>query len=277
MSKTNAPAVVHEHVQHVAGGVLHWSPDVWTALGTCVAAGTALAAVLAALVIGRRQLGEAQTLRREQAQPYIAVFIEETGTGIHQYNLVVKNFGATAAKDVRVSITPPPRSANLRNSHAEHYFKIPEVISVLVPGQEWSTYWDWSGALDKATDLPRRYDAEVSFRDSRGKEVDTYQFVLDWEPLIARGGPTRYGIHQVADSLQDISTAIRGVTIGRTSIPVETFDGKTQRNEARRNRRRRERRFRVAGNSQDPPSRLDRVLVGAAKVTERAKRYFWPG
>jgi hypothetical protein len=42
-----------------------------------------------------------------------------TGTGVHQYNLVVKNFGATAATDVRVKITPDPRSANLRNSKVE--------------------------------------------------------------------------------------------------------------------------------------------------------------
>src|SRR5207248_1820045 len=98
------------------------------------------------------QLGEAQRLRREQAQPYVAAFIDETGTGIHQYDLVVKNFGTTAATDVRVKITPPPRSANLRNSDVEHWLKVPEAIPVLVPGQQWATYWDWSGALDEAKD-----------------------------------------------------------------------------------------------------------------------------
>jgi hypothetical protein len=269
------PRQVHQVGHTVAHGFWHLSPEVWTAIGTCVAGGTAVVALLVAVIVGLRQLGEARRLRREQAQPYVAVFIDETGTGIHQYNLALKNFGATAAKDVRVKITPPLRSANLRNSDAEHQLKLPDVIPVLVPGQQWDTYWDWSGALDEAKDLPRIYEAEVSFSDSRCKHVDTYRFVLDWEPLIARSSTTRYGIHHVADALRDIDSAIKRVTTRGGAIAVEGFDRDEERKRARRDRRRRERRYRVAGNSEDPASPLDRVLVKAEKTLNRL-RSGWP-
>lgn len=257
----------------VARGFWHLSPEVWTAFGTCVAGGAAVVALVVAVIAGLRQLGEAQRLRREQAQPYVAVFIDETGTGIHQYDLVVKNFGATAATDVRVKITPKPRSANLRNSEVEHWLKVPDTIPVLVPGQQWDAYWDWSGALDEAKDLPRTYEAEVSFSDSRGHHVDTYRFVLDWEALIARGSQTRYGIHHVAHALQDISNGFRRVTTGGGSITVESFDGEEQREKAQRIRRRRERRFRVAGNSDRPATALDRVLVMAEDASDRIRSH----
>jgi hypothetical protein len=255
----------------VAHGFWHLSPGVWTAIGTCVAGGAALVALVVALIVGLRQLGEAQQLRREQVQPYVAAFIDETGVGSHQYDLVVKNFGATAATDVRVKITPKPRSANLRNSEVEHWLKVPETISVLVPGQQWDTYWDWSGALKEATDLPRTYEAEVSFSDSRGDHVATYRFVLDWETLIARGSQTRYGIHHIANSLQDIRNAIGRVATGGGSITVESFDGNELRKKAKRNNRKRERRSRVAGNSDDTASALDRVLVRADRASDRLR------
>jgi hypothetical protein len=281
-----------------ASTFLNVSPNAWAAIGTwaLVLVGV-IAAVVAGLAakgaygaakeqlveaqrarlqraetaerISREQAEAAQRLREEEAQPYVAVFIDLTGTGIHQYDLVVKNFGATAATDVRVKITPTPRSANLRKSNAENWLKVPEVIPVLVPGQAWTTYWDWSGALDEVKDLPRIYEAEVSFSDSRGKRVGPYRFVLDWDTLIDRGSATRYGIHHVADALQDISTAIRSVTSGGTSIPVQNFDGERQRRNATRDDRRRQRRYRVAGNSGDRPSALDRILVKTEKASKR--------
>jgi hypothetical protein len=272
MNKVTAPVVIHHQVQHLATGLWHLSPDVWTAIGSCVGASAAVVALIIAVIFGLRTVGEARRLRREQAQPYVAVFIEETGTGIHQYNLAVKNFGATAAKSVQVTITPKPRSANLRNSNAEDWLKVPEVIPVLVPGQRWDTYWDWSGALDEAKDLPRAYVAEVSFNDSRGKYVDTYRFPLDWGPLIDRGSQTKYGVHQVADALQDIRTTINRVTSGQGQVTVESFDRDSERKQNAKNRRKRLRRWRVAGNTQDDPSRLDHLLVRAEKLSERLKR-----
>ena len=55
---------------------------------------------------------------------------------------------------------------------------MPETLPVLVPGQEWRTFWDTT--FDRReSDLPRRHEATVKFKDSRGKEHD-FKSILDW-------------------------------------------------------------------------------------------------
>lgn len=78
--------------------LLELPADAWSALA-------AWSAVLLAMVAGfiaRGQLRETRRLREEQAQPYVIVFAETSEAGQWVVDLVVKNFGTTAAKDVRV-------------------------------------------------------------------------------------------------------------------------------------------------------------------------------
>jgi hypothetical protein len=117
------------------------------------------------------QLAEAQRLRREQIQPYVAVFTESSGNHPAQVDLVVKNFGMTPAREIHIEFSPRPRSANLRNSNVEEYFRVPDVIALLVPSQEWRTYWDWGAALKEAEDLPRRYEVKVTYSDQHGNKI----------------------------------------------------------------------------------------------------------
>jgi hypothetical protein len=63
-----------------------WSPEAWTALAAWVTVGVAAAAGYAAL----GQLNETARLRREQAQPYVVVYIEPSAAGTYLIDLVMK-------------------------------------------------------------------------------------------------------------------------------------------------------------------------------------------
>jgi len=197
---------------NAAVSIWHLGPDVWAAIATWVGACVALAAGIAVATIGRSQLAEARRLRREQAQPYVVVFAQESDSGPWNIDLVIKNFGETAATDVRVTFSAPLDSAVLRTPPSHSPIKTPEVIPVLVPGQEWRTFWDSTQARDEAKDLPQRYTATVVFSDSHRRPVDAhYEFVIDWQVLLDRGFVQVYNVHHIADALRDIRDDLRRV------------------------------------------------------------------
>ena len=178
-----------------------WKPDAWAALGTWATAGVALVAGLVAL----GQLAEARSLRREQAQPYVALFTETSAAQPNNLvEIVVRNFGTTAAYDVRVQIDPSPRRAAMSQ---QPDVWLPERIPVLVPDQEWRTFWD-AGHKRFESDLPRHHEATVGFADSHGR---TYSLdaVLDWDAYFGRSQVAIYGTHHSAKALQEISTTIK--------------------------------------------------------------------
>ena len=130
-----------------------WIEDRWHAL-TGVGSGTwlaiamwvAVAVGLAALLYAHRQLKRNRALRLEQMRPHVAMFMEPHASDWHLVELVVKNYGQTAAHNVSFSFENPPTVAQYENEHnglvgiAE--LALPSEIPVLAPGQEWRTGWD---------------------------------------------------------------------------------------------------------------------------------------
>lgn len=190
--------------------VWHLAPEAWTAIATWLGIGVAIAVGAVAATVGGGQLTEARRLRREQAQPYVVVFTEGSGNDPRHLDLVIKNFGKTAAIDVRVVFSAPLESAVLRGHPSHSPIKTPDVIPVLVPGQEWRTFWDFTPARDQASDLPDEYVATVTFSDSQGQRVDAeYRFVINWRVLIDRGFVNVYNLHNAAEALREISEVLR--------------------------------------------------------------------
>lgn len=188
----------------------------WTALAACV---TAAVAVIAA-VIGRGQLREARTLREAQAQPQVVVYLDESGNHPTQIDLVIKNFGATAATDVRVTFSDSLESANLKRP-----IKVPALIPVLVPGQDWRAYWDFTEARVKAK-LPTHYTATVEFNTAvRREKPYAYTFDVDWQPVIDRGFINVYTMHDLAESIDRIRTRLDGWGDFSGGLKVVTRDG----------------------------------------------------
>jgi hypothetical protein len=143
------------------GAVWSWpfsTAEEWSALA---AWGTATVALIAGgVAVG--QLGEARRLREEQAQPYVVAYMEPSVAGAYFMDLVVRNFGTTAAHDVRLRIDPAPRRAAGTRGDVWP----PDSIPVLVPGQEWRTLWDCGARVDSG--LPDHHEAAISVRTPRG-------------------------------------------------------------------------------------------------------------
>src|SRR5262245_14565535 len=87
----------------IVGVLASWpfkTPEDWTAAAAWVTAFVAIAAA----VVGLGQLAEARRVRLEQSQPYVVIFMEPSRAGTYFIDLVVRNFGTTAAYDVRVKV-----------------------------------------------------------------------------------------------------------------------------------------------------------------------------
>lgn len=230
-----------------------WSPEAWAALAAWVTVGVAAAAGYVAL----GQLGEARgmrieqaRLRHEQAQPYVVAYIESSAAGTWIYDLVVRNFGATAAHDVSLDISPAPRRSidekRRKNSDAgqlsdadqqsdaqqqpDENVWLPDRIPVLVPGQEWRTLWD-TGLSRVKSDLPDHHDATITYRDSQNHAY-TVCAALDWRTFKDQESVTVYGAHDAAKALREMSKAIAKWKEGPTGglrVYVRDGDAKDRR------------------------------------------------
>jgi hypothetical protein len=197
--------------------LLSWSPETWSAIAAWLTAGVAIAAG----VIAVGQLSEARRLRKEQAQPYVAMFTETKPEVDEQFvDLVINNFGQTAAFNVRIRIEPWPHRAD--DSHSRVW--LPEHIPTLVPGQEWRTHWDF-GPRRAGSDLPTRHAATVHFQDSQ-EESFRLQYVLDWGIYENRMQVTTYGAHHAAKALREIQkTTSRWTESAAGGLSVVSRDG----------------------------------------------------
>ncbi len=203
-----------------------WTPDHWAALGTNV---TALIA-LAAGVVAWRQLREARRLRLEQAQPYVVCFAERTPGHDQALDIVIRNFGTTAARDVTLTVTPPL----MRSGHAgqpPEEVNLPDRLPVLVPGQEWRTWWDL-GTSRADAELISRHDAVVNYKDSQGKPLPSTPSVIDWADFSQRTWLVTYGMHETATALRELSKTVAGFKYrmsGGLAVYVRDADAADQR------------------------------------------------
>jgi hypothetical protein len=183
-----------------------WIRDRWHDV-TNAGSGTWLAVALwAAVVLGivalvyvSRQLKRNRDLKVEQMRPHVAMFMEPHAADWHVVELVVRNFGQTAAFDIEFSFLNPPTVARYENAHdgmvdiAE--LRLPGELPVLAPGQEWRTVWDSS--LDRyelGGSIEWRFVGTVTYHDRPEQKAGwrkvkdnrrSYKtnVVLDWDDL----------------------------------------------------------------------------------------------
>jgi len=174
-----------------------WQSADWSALAAWV---TVAVAVIVA-IIALSQLRLARRLRKEQARPYVAAYMEGTPHHERFIDLVVANFGKTMAKDVRLQVTPAPRSS-VQGGEPQDLW-LPECIPALAPGQVWRTLWDFFPERAKA-DLPSRHEAVLTYTDAQGDRLDPTPSILDWAAYRGRLSVTTYDLHDAAEALREI-------------------------------------------------------------------------
>lgn len=84
------------------------SAEQWTAAGTWA---TVIVALIAAR-IGLRGVAESRKLRLAQAQPYVVAYMEQHPDDPKLIELVIRNFGTTAARSVEIKAKPKLRRTN---------------------------------------------------------------------------------------------------------------------------------------------------------------------
>lgn len=163
----------------------------------------------AALVIARGQLREASSARkqtkkleREKSQPYVVAFLEESAVGSRILDLVVRNYGQTAGRNIRLSFEPTLNRTD--GDGGEEDVILPDLISFLAPRQEWRTLFDVATERAHREDLPLLYKGVVTY-EGIDNEPQKSDVVIDLHPFKARIFPEILGVHHAAEALQDIS------------------------------------------------------------------------
>lgn len=209
----------------VSGGLLtridHWNAAGWAAAAAWVTVGAAIVAI----GVARRQLGESKHLRREQAKPYVVAYMESYSASPHIVKLVIKNFGNTAAHDVRVEITPTPQRTD--GSAGIEAVWVPDDIAMLVPGQAWETLWDFGPARGDEPRLPDRHEARITYIDllAPGQSREETRASLDWGQYKGRRWMTTYSEHDAAKALREIEKSVRRWSEFGGGLSVWTRDG----------------------------------------------------
>lgn len=208
-------------------GLPQWITDAST---IATAVGTALTAIVAvvALIIAVQQVKEAKRAREqaayldaERSQPYVVAYMEASGATPALIDLVIKNYGLTAAYDVRLAVDPWPE----RVIEPAGPLAIPTNIPVLAPGQEWRTLWD--SGFDRSrddVDVPTEHRGSVKFRGLNGAERES-GVTLDWSIYSGRRWVTVLTVHDVASQLKAIATTVKKWTEGTHGLSVMVRDG----------------------------------------------------
>lgn len=176
-----------------------------TSLGSqgwlAVAAWAALLFGIAVVIYAHRQLKTNRQLKTEQLRPQVAMFMEPHPSDWHVIELVVRNFGQTAAHDVRFDFAHHPTVAvyedNPHDGRPEvTELDLPSELPLLAPGQEWRTVWDSAISREElGGSIRSRFDGTVTYSDrprpdggkkSRARKTrQTFEskVCLDWATL----------------------------------------------------------------------------------------------
>jgi len=163
------------------------------------AAWAAIALGVVALLIANHHVKRNHRLAAEQVRPHVAMLMEPHASDWHVIELVVRNFGRTAAYDIRFSFPNPPTVAEYENAAGGYAnvveLQLPRELPVLAPGQEWRMVWD--SALDRGEigrGIESRFTGTVTYYDRPDKPhgwrfwqharspLETH-VVLDWDAL----------------------------------------------------------------------------------------------
>lgn len=193
--------------------------DWLTAIGTD---GTVLIAILAAIP-AYRAVREARQLREDQARPFVTITLEPSRASRKHLDLVVKNIGATVARDVRFLFSEPLRStgdatgfplANVKFLH--------DGIAVLAPGAEYRALFDFIPGREQAKKdgaaLPDSYTATVIYKNRNGDNLPSEEYVLDY--ALSRGSlhVEEFGLTDLVKEARELRQTLQQQRVTTTDV-----------------------------------------------------------
>ena len=187
---------------------MDWIHDRWRELSAAgsttwltIAVWAAVVLGVAALIYARQQSRRNHELSVEQLRPQVAMFMEPNASDWHVIELVIRNFGKTAAHDIRFTFFNPPTVARYEHGYVDGRpdfaeLQLPSELPFLAPGQEWRTVWDsalsrkeFGEAIESRfvgsltySDRPQQNEKQRRFGRDPSRQYQT-KAVLDWTDL----------------------------------------------------------------------------------------------
>lgn len=124
-----------------------------------------------------RSVAEMVEDRDQQMAPYVVVFFDhQTDSPI--FDLVIKNTGRTAARDVEIAFDPPLQTS-LKNYHIEELAFIHQIIPTLPPEYEIRASVDVIDNAIKSETLPKQYRVRVTYSGGIKPDRRAAEYILD--------------------------------------------------------------------------------------------------
>lgn len=209
----------------MTAAVIPWAWD-WTATAWAAVAAwaTFIVAALAAVFAGRQVL-EARRTREDQAQPFVVADLEPSKAGRNFMDLIIRNTGSTVATNVKI-VFDPPLASTLNENDARYRLSeaaiITKGIPTLPPGREYRLLFEH--VLDRFnSDLPRSYDAAVTFQDPRGRRHEM-QYRLDFDIYFGVMNLSVLTDHDAAKALKEIGKTLAQWSHTGSGLSVWTRD-----------------------------------------------------
>ena len=178
---------------------MEWFRDRWadlSGLGSAgwltIAAWAGLALGLGALLFTARALKRNRLIKSDELRPHVVVYMEPHPADWHVIELVVRNFGKSAAHNIRFEFTHPLTVGRYEDTREDGLpeiaeLRLPSELTQLAPGQEWRTVWDSAISREEfGGQIRARVEGPVHYGDrpagGKGREFDA-EVVLDWATL----------------------------------------------------------------------------------------------
>jgi len=124
-----------------------------------------------------RSVAEMVEDRDQEVAPYVVVFFDhQTDSPI--YDLVIKNTGRTAARNVEI-VFDPPLQTSLKNYDIEQLAFIHQVIPTLPPDYEIRAAVDVINNSVKSETLPKQYRVRVTYSGGIKTGIREAEYLLD--------------------------------------------------------------------------------------------------
>ncbi len=146
---------------------------------------------------------EMRLSREEQAKPKVVCYFEHNKTSTRSYDFVIKNYGHSAAFNVRLDFSPP-----LKRYRPSKFDPVKEkTFKIMAPGYEWRTFWDsFPGAVESL--MPDEFTANVSYDWDNPQKHETCEVRFDIKSLM---GKMWLGETTIGDSLQEIAENVKNI------------------------------------------------------------------
>ncbi len=152
-----------------------------SAVLTLIAVVIAAATLIGARKDAQRATAQAETDRREDLLPYLTPELERELLSHGTLNLVIKNWGRTAARDVQVAFTPPPPTDLVSLPDSDMMTWLYEAYAK--PITLWPPRWRMTNVYRAGQDETAPVSLKITYEGPDGHQYED-DFTLDPAPLL---------------------------------------------------------------------------------------------